>query len=317
MNCQQFKKLISDALDGELTDSVRADFEAHRTNCKRCLKEYNYERRIRFYLKHFPTVHSVSSDFREELLRRIKAGEIKPELNLNVPAILATFCAIVIVLLGVIFGIKAYRSYVFQRWIFIATYETNANPENFQAVTGGRKVSEPSIERGSFSRPLFVLNLQELKAESLVLRLLSKYQEGKVPESLVESLLVNTGILDGVRMRVAEDKGGKALPGRAQRIEVIFPAQLSSTLVVGVKGSDLPALRRFALDVISTFGVYVPVLAPEDEVNLTMKNHLNHNGIVTDLVRLGNEELAKFVGDKYTVLIILSASDALINSSSK
>ncbi len=306
MNCQQFKRLISDFLDGDVPEQVRAEFNQHREICRTCAKEFSRERRIRLYLKYFPTVKSVNDDFRKELIELISKGELKPAFSVNLPYVLVTFVAILITLIGVLFAVKAYRSYIFREQIFIAIFEDDAHfSQPSLPASGGTRYAYPV----NAHEPLILLNLQELTPESFVLRLLAKYHSGELSETLVSSLLVETGILDGVRMRSTNGSVLDPLTGKPDRIEVIFPKRLSASVVAGVKGSDIPSLRSFVLDLINTFGIYVPVLVPEEKAELLKNGALRDDSQVIDLTRVDPSELELLKNKTYSVLFRFRSPD--------
>ena len=257
MDCAQFKSLISDALDGSLDPEQGRAFELHRKECRSCEREFIKQRRIKLCLRSFPTVREVDEGFRRELVARLRRSALPRSYRLRLPAVAATLAVICLLLIGVLFGIKTYHQYLYREEIFIARFE----PRSYEAGTfepGADRVRIPSV--AATDGPVYVLNLSQLRPEEFVIRLLAKYQRGEVPEGLARRLLVDTGVLEGVRLRWLERGSFQQLTGQPLQAEVIFPHPLPDALTTTLSSSELLALRRFAMDVVYAFGIYVPQL---------------------------------------------------------
>jgi len=257
MDCQQFRKLISDALDGTLTPEQSEAFARHRNECRSCDREFLKQRRIKLYLQSFPTVREVDEAFRRELVARLRRGEMRRPHVLRLPAVAGTLAVICLLLIGILFGIKTYHQYLFREGIFIARFEPpGAGAEPYEQSGQGVQVGVLTRTDG----PIYVLNLLQLRPEEFVIRLLAKYQTGEVREELVRRVLVDTGLLEGVRLHWLEQDSFQQFIGRPQRAEIIFPQALPDRLVVMMSGDELLSLRRVGLDVVYAFGIYVPQL---------------------------------------------------------
>lgn len=77
MACKELVEVITDYLEGTLSERDRARFDAHILTCPPC-REYVAEMRTTLHLTGRLTVDSISSSVRDELLsayRRMKASE--------------------------------------------------------------------------------------------------------------------------------------------------------------------------------------------------------------------------------------------------
>jgi len=273
VNCARFKELVSEALSGELSPEVLAEFNEHKESCKKCASEFAKHRRLRAYLQYFPTVAKVNDEFRRELIRRVKEGNFKPIYRVRLSSVLATFAVIGLMLFGVLFGIKLYLNYlaqeefsIVQKEVFVARYSeprsARAGGKQMQATGGTASSWQPGD-----TQAILILDLSQLTTENFVLRLLVKLERNEVPESLAQSLLVETGLLDGVRVRSSPRGVLDPITGKPRTVEVIFPKRLPSIIVTAIKGADVFALKNLALDLTSTFGIYIPRFASNGDLS--------------------------------------------------
>lgn len=265
MDCSEFRRLISDALDGTLEPEQSKAFANHRRECRTCEREFLKQRRIKLYLRGFPTVREVDEAFRRELVARLRRGELRRPYGMRIPAVAGTLAVICVLLIAILFGIKVYHQYLFREEVFIARFERpGAEGETYvQSTRMIRSASEIDTDG-----PVYVLNLSQLQPEEFVIRLLAKYQSGEAPEELVHGLLVDTGLLEGVRLHWLDRGAFQQLTGQPLRAEIIFPCPLPDTLMARVTGADLLELRQFALDAVYTFGIYVPKIQMDVDAEL-------------------------------------------------
>jgi len=261
MDCREFKRLIWEELDGALAEDRLAEFCAHRRQCAECEREYLKQRRLKLYIRCFPTVGEVSDQFRSELLTRVRNGDLRSHYRLNYVRVTATLALFMAILVGMLFAVNSYREYMLESSSFIARY-----PEGYEAV---RSASAPSLQHELALRPeppVYALNMPELRTEDFVLKLLANYRNGEVSEQLVVKLAVEPGLLEGVSMKLPERSALAPFTGQPGQTVVLFPRPLPTTIYCSVERDDLIQLRRFALDLISTYGPRVTRRGPSAQL---------------------------------------------------
>lgn len=266
MDCKQFNRLIGDELDGQLESGLRREFDEHRARCHSCDREYLKQRRIMLYMRRFPTVGEVSGRFRTELMSRVRQGGLRSHYRLNYARVTLSLAFLAAVFMGVLFGVNSYQEYIGWQKAYIA--QAPAGHEPAQMIASSRALSEElKLSPGD---SVFALSLPNVRTEDFVLKLLADYARGAVSEQLLTRLAVETGLLDGVSMKIPEQVSAiDVLLGRDSRGVVIFPRPLPDLVIAYVTRRDLMELRSFTLEVINTYGVAVatfgssPQIAPE------------------------------------------------------
>ncbi|OGK08263.1 MAG: hypothetical protein A2Y63_03235 [Candidatus Riflebacteria bacterium RBG_13_59_9] len=290
MDCREFNRLIWEELDGNLAGARMHEFSQHRQHCASCEREYLKQRRVKLYIRCFPTVGNISDKFRSELLYRVRNGNLRSHYRLSYPRVTVTLAMFMFVLLGLLFAVNSYREYIVQSRTFIAQY-----PEGYEAVKSVLVPSPESELRLSREPPLYALNLQHLRAEDFVLKLLANYQNGEVSEQLVTRLAVETGLLEGVSMELPERNTLTPFARQSTRIVVRFPHSLPSQVMCQVERADLIELRKFTLDVFSTYGPGVkppgpgmqPTVGMRPSPGLPPKPEDNKEDQITDVIGAG------------------------------
>ena len=248
MDCREFRRLIWEELDGALEGSRLERFNEHRKNCPACEREYYKQRRLMLYMKAFPTVGNVSDSFSRELVTRVRNGDLRSNYRLNYARISMTMALFALVLTGMLFAVNSYQQYMKETKTFIAGL-----PEGADAVKG---VNGPTLEdelQLSDGEPVYALSLPNLRTEDFVLKLLANYENGESSERLVTVLAEQTGLLNGVSMRLQQPSAIAPFIGQPAQTVVIFPKALPNMVVASVRRNDLEELRKFTLDVINTY----------------------------------------------------------------
>jgi len=318
MNCARFKELVSEALSGDLSSEVLAEFNEHKESCKKCASEFAKHRRLRAYLQYFPTVAKVNDEFRRELIRRIKEQNFQPVYRLHLPSVVVTFAVIGLVLFGVLFGIKLYLNYLAQeefsivrKEVLVARYSEPRSVRGDGRQTQATGGTASSWQSGA-NQPILLLDLSQLTTENFVLRLLVKLERSEVPESLAESLLVETGILDGVRVRSPERNVLDPITGKPRTIEIIFPKRLPSIIVTAIPGRDVFALKSLALDLTSTFGIYIPRFASNGDLSplsKVIKNSESAEIMDVTSLELGDERIKE--DEIYSLVVFFTGDEGI------
>jgi hypothetical protein len=249
VDCREFRRLIWEELDGVLGGARLEKFNEHRKNCPACEREYFKQRRIKLYMRAFPTVGGVSDHFRSELVTRLRNGDLRSHYRLNYLRISATMAVFALVLVGMLFAVNYYENYIEQTKRFIAIYPEG--PEAVKSVALPRLENELGLRE---NQPVYALAMPNLRTEDFVLKLLAEYQGGQVSDRLVSVLAEKTGLLDGVSMHLQDSSALGTLIGQRAQTVVSFPKPLPSFAIAFVERSDLAELRKFTLDVINTYG---------------------------------------------------------------
>jgi len=293
MDCKEFRRIIWEELDGALEGARLAQLNEHRRKCPACEREYLKKRRMKLYMQCFPTISGVSDRFRRELMTRVRNGDLRSHYRLDYPRITATLALFALVFIGLLFAVNSYREYMVKERGFIARY-----PEGPEAVQSGYL---PNLEEelgvvGDW--PVYALVLTNVRAEDFVVKLLANYENGELPERLVNRLAVETGLLDGVSMHPSAQ-------GRSGQRIVTFPRALPPLVIAYVERQDLIDLRRFTLDVVNTYGPRVATSGTAPVISLDFEPILPDPGGELEIVNVGggtfNENL---VPDGIVPLII-------------
>lgn len=77
MNCTHFEKQVWDYLEGRLSASERAAFEAHRAHCEHCQRVWESAQHTVQALRRLPR-YRPAPDFRERLQARLQQASPKP-----------------------------------------------------------------------------------------------------------------------------------------------------------------------------------------------------------------------------------------------
>jgi hypothetical protein len=249
VDCREFRRMIWEELDGVLSGARLEKYNEHRKNCPACEREYFRQRLIKLYMRAFPTVGSVSDHFRNELVSRVRNGDLRSHYRLNYWRISATMAVFALVLVGMLFAVSYYESYIEQTKSFIAQFPEG--PEAVKSVTLPRLEDELQLRD---NEPVYALALPNLRTEDFVVKLLAEYQDGQVSDRLVSVLAEKTGLLDGVSMHLQESSALSTLIGQRAQTVVSFPKPLPSFIIAFVDKRDLVELRMFTLDVMNTYG---------------------------------------------------------------
>ena len=78
MNCSEAERLFDPYLDGELSGSLRLEFDAHRLRCTMCQRKLAMMEACEHILGGDSRVPSLSSDFTERLMAEIAERKITP-----------------------------------------------------------------------------------------------------------------------------------------------------------------------------------------------------------------------------------------------
>ena len=241
MDCKEFRRIIWEELDGALEGTRLTRFNEHRKQCPACEREYLKQRRMKLYMQCFPTISGVSDRFRRELMTRVRNGDLRSHYRLNYPRITATLALFACIFIGLLFAVNSYREYMVKEKGFIARYKEGAEAVRSVMPNLGRELSLLG------DQPVYALVLPNLRTEDFVVKLLANYENGEVPERLVNRLAVETDLLDGVSMHPSSH-------GLFSQTVVVFPRALPPVVIAFVERQDLVNLRRFTLDVINTYG---------------------------------------------------------------
>ncbi len=282
MDCREFRRFVWEELDGVLGGARLEKFNEHRRSCPACEREYFKQRRLMLYMKAFPTVGNVSDNFRRELVTRVRNGDLRSHYRLNYARISATMVLFAVVLTGVLFAVNSYREYMVGATIFIARY-----PEGTEAVKG---VNLPSLEYELQLRadaPVYALSLPNLRTEDFVLKLLANYENGEASERLLSVLAEKTGLLNGVSMHLQQPSAIAPIIGQPAQTVVMFPKPLPNFIVVYVEREDLIELRKFALDVINTYGKVATPFISAPQASPRLMDALRQQYPLVDVVDVG------------------------------
>lgn len=77
MSCKRFERQVWDYLEGQLSPSERAAFEAHMAHCEHCQRVWDSAQRTVQALRQLPR-YRPSPDFRERLQARLHQAPPKP-----------------------------------------------------------------------------------------------------------------------------------------------------------------------------------------------------------------------------------------------
>ncbi len=263
MDCKQFKRLIGDELDGQLEGRLLREFAEHRAKCRSCDQDYLKHRRIQLYMRRFPTVSKVSGRFRAELMSRVRNGDLRSHYRLNYARVTVSLAFLAVVFFGVLFGVNTYQEYIGQQKAYIALAPEGHEPG--EMIASSRALADELKLRPGDS--VFALSLPDVSTEEFVLKLLADYERGAVSEELLSKLAVETGLLDGVSMKIPEQASAvDILLGHYSRGVVIFPRQLPSIVLAYVTRRDLRELRSFTLEVINTYGAQVTLFGSSTQI---------------------------------------------------
>lgn len=282
MDCREFRRLIWEELDGLLEGARLERFVEHRKSCPACDREYFRQRRLKLYMKAFPTVGGVSDSFRRELITRVRNGDLRSHYRYNYVRISATLALFAVILTGVLFAVNSYREYMQGAKSFIASY-----PEGADAVKG---INLPDFEYELKLRddaPVYALSLPNLRTEDFVLKLLASFEHGEVSERLVAVLAVDTGLLEGVSMHLQQPSAIAPIIGQPTQTVVLFPRMLPNFIVARVNRDDLLELRKFTLDVINTYGNVATPFATAPSVSPRLWDELKEQYPQKEIVDVG------------------------------
>lgn len=113
MNCTEFRKIVSDYLDGLVEGDAKAGFEKHAEECRRCRAELSRQRRIRECLAKSPKVVITNDRFKNDLMYRIRlGGALFSGIKLSYPVAFALLAGYIVLLAGALFGMWQYGNYL-------------------------------------------------------------------------------------------------------------------------------------------------------------------------------------------------------------
>lgn len=116
MNCLEFRRNISDYLDGALSADAKAGFEKHADGCRRCRAELARQRLVRECLAKSPKVVITNDRFRTDLMYRIRlGGALFSGIKLSYPVAILLLAAYTLLLAGTIVGVASYYNYLEQK----------------------------------------------------------------------------------------------------------------------------------------------------------------------------------------------------------
>lgn len=83
MNCHEFRKVITPAVDGLLEGKERADFEQHARKCRACRNEYELEAAVKSVVRRRVPLVTTPESVREAILKEVSAMDEKSSQDLK------------------------------------------------------------------------------------------------------------------------------------------------------------------------------------------------------------------------------------------
>ena len=253
MGRDEFDKLISLYLDGQLDPETLKRFTEKLRTDSALRAEVQAQRRIKNYLQHLPKIEILNDNFKKHLLHRVEREVIPPKRSYRLNYATVTLAVILasFVMGGAAYGIRFAIEELNKTETYIARVETGVAASARQ-YSREFNSAQPALEARVTHRIRF--DVVGISPEEFFSNVLASYQSGEVKKEILTPFFIQTTVFDGATVSLPENgllnsknqwvNFAKSPP---DEIHIVIPRSLESgfrDFMSRQKGAVLPALDK-------------------------------------------------------------------------